>query len=299
MHRRTVDSDIEIASGIRNGNYSLDIAIAPIRFGNHSIDIPIAPIRFGCFSQDSAINVKRFGCFTEVLEFDDMPIGCVYQWAGTIVTIPSGFLLCNGASILRASYPNLFTAIGTVYGSVDGTHFNLPDLRDRIIVGAKQDDAGVPKTNVTGSLQANGGSVTLTHANGAVTRGTSGVTVSNHGNHTHAYGTIAVAQHATNAHTHGYGTIAVQSHTSVSTKQGSSAGNVVTTNTHTVSGSTGNASAALSHTVSGSTDNENAAQTHTVNEPNAGAGHDHAFTQPDNHSAIPPFLSLAFIIRGI
>lgn len=50
-------------------------------------------------------------------------------------TAPDGWMLCDGASLLRASYPALFSAIGTTYGSVDGTHFNLPDLRGRVAVG--------------------------------------------------------------------------------------------------------------------------------------------------------------------
>lgn len=48
---------------------------------------------------------------------------------------PSGWLLCDGGSYLRATYPALFTAIGTVFGAVDGTHFNVPDLRDRFVIG--------------------------------------------------------------------------------------------------------------------------------------------------------------------
>jgi microcystin-dependent protein len=55
------------------------------------------------------------------------------MWSGTIATIPSGWVLCNGSS---------------------GT----PDLRDRFIIGASQDDAGAAKTNVTGSLTQSGGS---------------------------------------------------------------------------------------------------------------------------------------------
>lgn len=42
----------------------------------------------------------------------------------------SGELACNGASLLRAAYPDLFTAIGTTWGSVDGVHFTLPNLTD-------------------------------------------------------------------------------------------------------------------------------------------------------------------------
>lgn len=49
---------------------------------------------------------------------------------------PDGWLLCDGASLLRATYPALFIAIGVAYGSADGTHFNVPDLRGRTPVGA-------------------------------------------------------------------------------------------------------------------------------------------------------------------
>jgi len=42
------------------------------------------------------------------------------------------WLLCDGASLLRADYSDLFTVIGTTYGAVDSMHFNLPDFRSRI-----------------------------------------------------------------------------------------------------------------------------------------------------------------------
>jgi len=48
---------------------------------------------------------------------------------------PAGWLICDGSSLLRSAYPALFDAIGTTYGSVDGTHFNLPDARGRVAVG--------------------------------------------------------------------------------------------------------------------------------------------------------------------
>jgi hypothetical protein len=57
----------------------------------------------------------------------------------------------------------------------------------------------------------------------------------------------AIGDHA--VHNHAYGTIAVADHTSVSSKQGSSSGTVVTTKTHTVSGSVANNSAAQAHSI--------------------------------------------------
>ena len=54
------------------------------------------------------------------------PPGTVFITAGA--GTPAGYLECNGASVLRADYPALFAAIGTTYGSVDGTHFTLPTI---------------------------------------------------------------------------------------------------------------------------------------------------------------------------
>ena len=61
----------------------------------------------------------------------------------TTSTIPSGWLLCNGAVISRSTFSNLFTKIGTTYGLGDGsTTFNIPDLRDRYIIGADTNALG-------------------------------------------------------------------------------------------------------------------------------------------------------------
>lgn len=66
-----------------------------------------------------------------------VPTGAIIMWSGTIATIPSGYVFCNGSN---------------------GT----PDLRDLMIVGARQDDAGAAKTNVTGALTTTGGAATHT-----------------------------------------------------------------------------------------------------------------------------------------
>lgn len=62
-----------------------------------------------------------------------IPVGTVLAYGGSAA--PTGFLLCFGQSVLRSSYADLFSIVGTSFGSADGTHFNLPDLRGRIPVG--------------------------------------------------------------------------------------------------------------------------------------------------------------------
>ena len=84
-----------------------------------------------------------------------VPPGTIITFGGR--TIPSGYLLCNGAAVSRTQYPNLFAAIGTIYGSGDGsTTFHLPNDHHRVDEGTtsasevgKKVEAGAP--NITGT----------------------------------------------------------------------------------------------------------------------------------------------------
>ena len=61
-----------------------------------------------------------------------LPLGAIVIWSGTVASIPSGWQLCDGTN---------------------GT----PDLRDRFVVGARQDVGGIAETNVSGVLTKTGG----------------------------------------------------------------------------------------------------------------------------------------------
>ena len=68
----------------------------------------------------------------------DGPVGSIMAFAG--VNAPSGWLLCNGSAVSRATYADLFTVIGNAWGNGDGVNtFNIPDLRGRFLRGV---DAG-------------------------------------------------------------------------------------------------------------------------------------------------------------
>jgi len=56
-----------------------------------------------------------------------VPTGAPLTWLTE--TPPTGFLERNGASLDRTTYAALFAIIGTIYGAVDASHFNLPDHR--------------------------------------------------------------------------------------------------------------------------------------------------------------------------
>lgn len=82
-----------------------------------------------------------------------LPAGSMVDFAGT--TAPSGWLMCDGAAVSRTVYASLFSALGTAYGSGDGsTTFNLPDYRGRFArylddMGTVQNPAFIDATTKT------------------------------------------------------------------------------------------------------------------------------------------------------
>lgn len=93
------------------------------------------------------------------------PSGTILYFAGS--TIPSGFLLCDGSEYGRTlsdpnPQPTLFSIIGTIYGSGNGsTTFNIPDLRGVFVRGLDNNRNIDPLRN-EGILQ-NGGFKTHNH----------------------------------------------------------------------------------------------------------------------------------------
>jgi hypothetical protein len=76
---------------------------------------------------------------------NSVPSGLISLWSGSIASVPSGWYLCNGSN---------------------GT----PDLRNKFVIGAYSDNAGVANTTITGSSTLTGGSkdsVLITHTHTA------------------------------------------------------------------------------------------------------------------------------------
>lgn len=89
------------------------------------------------------------------------PIGSVASFA--LTSAPTGYLVCDGAAISRATYADLFSAIGTTWGVGDGaTTFNIPDMQRKTGVGS----GGVGTATLGNSVGDTGGAedITLTTA---------------------------------------------------------------------------------------------------------------------------------------
>ena len=76
-------------------------------------------------------------------------------------TAPTGYLMCDGSAVSRTTYADLFKAIGTTYGTGDGsTTFNVPNLKGKVPVGRDSGDTSFDTLGETGGAKT----VTLTSA---------------------------------------------------------------------------------------------------------------------------------------
>lgn len=93
---------------------------------------PDAWFQVGVITVDQAVEMATVAYESVKQVF---PIGSIIAYASGLPAT-TDILPCNGASLLRADYPDLFAAIGTVWGASDLAHFNVPDLRGRVMVDA-------------------------------------------------------------------------------------------------------------------------------------------------------------------
>ncbi len=191
-----------------------------------------------------------------------VPSGAISGFGGS--DIPSGWLLCDGTPYSRTTYKDLFSAIGTAWGIGDGSStFNVPDLRDRFVLGA----------GLVHALASIGGSSTQTLSVANLPPHNHGI---NDPGHTHAFtGT---------PHTH---TITDPGH-SHTTATPASNGMTGTDPVGATSGSTGSSMTGISidnATAGGA----NATSTTGVTTANTGSG--------DPFSILPPFAAAIYMIK--
>jgi len=152
---------IRTVNGISGAEIELtseDIGAAP-KEHIHDIMEKIPEIKEENAGKSLIVNEMGTGCEWETVS--GVPVGAIIAWAGN--TPPIGYLECNGATLRKETYPGLFAAIGTLWGSESEDTFKLPDfysaarfLRSRsdgLDVGEVQEDA---IREIEGTFNANG-----------------------------------------------------------------------------------------------------------------------------------------------
>ncbi len=96
------------------------------------------------------------------------PAGQIIMWGAGSQSFPEGFLRCDGHAVSRTIYADLYAVLGTRHGVGDGaTTFNLPDFRNRFIMGegaavTAGAKAGCSSQTVSGNVSGNTNKHTLT-----------------------------------------------------------------------------------------------------------------------------------------
>lgn len=132
---------------VLNGDGTWDIVSIA---GGGTGQTTVAGVRnvLGLGNTDGALPIANGGTGADNAEAARKNLGITGIATGMIIPfagngdIPTGFLLCNGASVGKATYPALFAAIGYNYGG-SGDYFNLPNLTDKFIEGSST--AGITK----------------------------------------------------------------------------------------------------------------------------------------------------------
>jgi microcystin-dependent protein len=80
---------------------------------------------------------------------------------GTVLPIPSsgvppGYLKCDGSSLSRSVYSELWSVLNTVHGTVDGLSFNIPDYRGRFLRGADESTGRDPDAGSRVAMNSGG-----------------------------------------------------------------------------------------------------------------------------------------------
>lgn len=91
------------------------------------------PVALGQQEEDSKI--QTFAATSESVQDTD-DIGSIMLFTSS--KIPDGYLICNGQSLSKSEYSDLYSVIGGTFGET-GTTFNLPDLREVVVAGVNTD----------------------------------------------------------------------------------------------------------------------------------------------------------------
>ncbi len=74
------------------------------------------------------------------------PVGTILPFAGPASAVPDGYLLCNGTSLNKNTYPALYAVIGIAWGG-NTTSFKLPDCRGMFLRGVDNGSGNDPDRN--------------------------------------------------------------------------------------------------------------------------------------------------------
>jgi microcystin-dependent protein len=146
-------NDVRLAYGLKQPFYLECTAGGTTEGGELSLP---STITTGITITDGTVTwtIRKFANTDDMPTIPDaVPKGIILPYSGQ--GTPEGYLFCDGSPVSRTTYADLFSAIGTTWGSGNGsTTFNLPNLNEVWLKGSSSSgssvSAGLP--NITGSF---------------------------------------------------------------------------------------------------------------------------------------------------
>jgi microcystin-dependent protein len=220
------------------------------------------------------------------------PTGSILAYGG--VTVPSGYLFCDGAQVSRTTYAALYAALGANrYGVDTATLFFLPNLTSHLPRGA---------ATTSGTVTTNNNN-THGHGNNATTVGNPTITVTNVNNATslaHNHNNNGASTSSDGAHNHNNNGITTTGGSA--TNRGATGAQASVANgahQHTVGGTSTSSTGGHNHNVNGastSSDGGTLAHSH-ANTATATQGTVTTGTVIDNTTYVPAFVEVNYIIK--
>jgi microcystin-dependent protein len=105
--------------------------------------------QFGSITPDDTSSA--FAALYDEYRMNNPLVGTIFPYVSN--TLPTNALACSGQTLLKADYPELWAVMDAAWG-VDSTHFVLPDLRARVIIGSS---GAAPGTLTPKAMGATGG----------------------------------------------------------------------------------------------------------------------------------------------
>lgn len=229
----------------------------------------------GAFAYGMTPTNSPKGSAFQAVQPSAIPVGVIEMFAGS--TAPNGWLVCDGSTVSRKTYSDLFKVIGTTYGAGNSnTTFTLPDMRGRTPIGVGTGSGLTART-----LAATTGAETVTLSASNIPTITTGTQSANH-THTGTSGTVS----ADHSHVPTCdGTALGRAASGFSAVGGGYAGILIIR---------GNDSGSQT-----STGGISANHTHSTTTGNESANHSHTYTNasPTAISAMQPAIAVNFIIK--